>query len=136
MLSLSQLRSHFLNYSPPSFGTFLNGLSIYDSSPHIITRHIQLYKHIKTHEEKQAQTHKAVISNSKQPFLLMSGSPDHHDNNRRHKHHNCHHKDQGDDHNRVCPQSNAGQVHPSNRGEVGHTEPQLEREIQIVSDYW
>ena len=67
MLSLSQLRSHFLNYSPPSFGTFLNGLSIYDSSPHIITRHIQLYKHIKTHEEKQAQTHKAVISNSKLP---------------------------------------------------------------------
>ena len=62
MLSLSQLRSHFLNYSPPSFGTFLNGLSIYDSSPHIITRHIQLYKHIKTHEEKHAQTHTRLLS--------------------------------------------------------------------------
>ena len=62
MLSLSQLRSYFLNYSPPSFGTFLNGLSIYDSSPHIITRHIQLYKHIKTHEEKHAQTHTRLLS--------------------------------------------------------------------------
>ena len=61
----------------------------------------------------------------------MSGSPDPHDHNRRHKHHNRHHND----HNRVCPQSNAGQVHPSDRGEVRHTEPQLEREIQIVSDF-
>ena len=92
---------------------------------------IQLYKHIKTHEEKHAQTHKAVISNSKLPYLLLLGSPDHHD----HKHHNRHHNDQRDDHNRVWPQSNAGQVHPSHRGEVGHTEPQLEREIQIVSDF-
>ena len=59
-----------------------------------------------------------------------------HDHNRRYKHHNRHHNDQCDDHNRVCPQSNAGQVHPSDRGEVRHTEPQLEREIQIVSDYF
>ena len=91
---------------------------------------IQLYKHIKTHEEKHAQTQKAVISNSKLPnnhiycywvhltitiinittVITMIND-------------------------RVCPQSNAGQVHPSHRGEVGHTEPQLEREIQIVSDY-
>ena len=62
MLSLFQLCSYFVNYSPPSFGTFLNGLSIYDSSPHIITRHIQLYKHIKTHEEKHAQTHTRLLS--------------------------------------------------------------------------
>ena len=62
---------------------------------------------------------------------MLLGSPDHHD----HKHHNRHHNDQGNDHNRVWPQSNAGQVHPSHRGEVGHTEPQLEREIQIVSDF-
>ena len=67
MLSLFQLCSYFLNYSPPPLRTFLNGLSIYDSSPHIVTRHIQVYKHIKTHEEKHAQTQKAVISNSKLP---------------------------------------------------------------------
>ena len=54
MLSLFQLCSYFLNYSPPPLRTFLNGLSIYDSSPHIVTRHIQVYKHIKTHEEKPA----------------------------------------------------------------------------------
>ena len=54
MLSLFQLCSYFLNYSPPPLRTFLNGLSIYDSSPHIVTRHIQVYKHIKTHEEKHA----------------------------------------------------------------------------------
>ena len=41
MLSLFQLCSYFLNYSPPPLRTFLNGLSIYDSSPHPI---IQTHK--------------------------------------------------------------------------------------------
>ena len=43
--------------------------------PSMILLLIQIYKHIKTHEEKHAQTQKAVISNSKlsylQPYLLI-----------------------------------------------------------------
>ena len=35
--------------------------------PSMILLLIQLYKHIKTHEEKHAQTQKAVVSNSKLP---------------------------------------------------------------------